>query len=156
MKEQASTRENSSRLRVNPDKLGRIFGKLLVASWVSFVLSVIGTVGSALIRPDVSQSLTITDIPVIALLGSWIGIWSSLLSYSVWSFWQLRRMSEERSRPKGRNPFKRLYYLLALGAEKVDDPTAYEERLQLTIQSFVFGTIMLVVPVHSTVYGWGR
>ncbi|MDJ1432234.1 hypothetical protein [Halostagnicola sp. A-GB9-2] len=130
-----------------------------MASWISFVLSMVGTVGIALIQPDTSQPLTITDItdiPVFVLLGSWIGIWSSLLSYSVWSFWQLRRMSEERSRQKERNPFKRLYFLLVLAAEKVDDPTTYEERLQLTIQSFVFGTVMLVAPIHSTVYGWGR
>ncbi|WP_175507147.1 hypothetical protein [Halostagnicola kamekurae] len=83
-------------------------------------------------------------------------MWASPLAYSSWSFWQLRGMTVERSRPRSRNPLVRGYQLLALVSADLDELTPYEKRLQLTVQSFLLGAIVLVGPTYLVVSGHGR
>lgn len=149
-------KSEQANLRYRPDSLGRVFGTLFVASICSFVLSSIGLVALGLWLPEDEPVFSVGDPPVLAILGSWVGVWASLLAYSGWSFWQLRRMTVKRSHPRSRNPLVRGYQLLALMFADVDELTAYEKRLQLTVQSFFFGTVALVGPVYLVVTGHGR
>lgn len=142
---------------VDSADLGRVFGKLAVGSVLLFVLSVIAIVLLSAIIPEENPTFTITNISTILLIGSWTGIWSSLLAYSVWSLRRLRRMSEEKNHSKNLCLFKQTCYMVALMLEfkEVDSLTPYEERLQLTLQSFVLGLLVLVLPTHAVMTGTG-
>lgn len=145
--------------RYRPDSLGRVFGLLFVASIASFVLSGIGLAALGAWLPEDEPEFSVSDPPVLAILGSWVGIWASLLAYSGWSLWQLRGMTIERSRPRSRNPLVRGVQLLALTFEittDLDELTTYEKRLQLTLQSFFFGLLFLISSTYLTVSGHGR
>ncbi|SFS67669.1 hypothetical protein SAMN04488556_2064 [Halostagnicola kamekurae] len=142
--------------RFRPDSLGRAFGILFVASIGSFVLSTMGLIALGWWLPADAPKFSVGDPPVLALLGSWVGMWASPLAYSSWSFWQLRGMTVERSRPRSRNPLVRGYQLLALVSADLDELTPYEKRLQLTVQSFLLGAIVLVGPTYLVVSGHGR
>lgn len=143
------------KLSINTDDLGCSFGKLFGISIISLALSGISLVLWFLSLPEDNPTYHISELPIIPLLstisliGSWVGMWSSLLCYSVWSFWQLRRLTKETTRPKERNPIKRVYYFIALIWAETDNLTTYEKRLQLTIQSFMGGIFILVVGVKQ-------
>lgn len=142
--------------RFRPDSLGRVFGTIFIASVGSFVLSSISLAALSWWLSENEPEFSLSDPPVLAILGSWVGVWASLLAYSTWSFWQLRRMTIERSRPRSRNPLVRGYQLLSLVSADVDELTEYEKRLQLTVQSFILGTITLVGTMTLFVTGQGR
>lgn len=77
------------------DNLGRTFGKTAAVSVVLFFFSAIIFVMYALALPE-NSTISIFAPPVIALAGSWAGMWVSLFGYSIWAVWQLRGQSSDQ------------------------------------------------------------
>lgn len=134
------------------DEPGRVFGAAFVVAMVAFVLALAGTVALAFVLPGTPQ-FTATDPPTLALLGSWTGMWSSMLCYSVWSFRRLRALPVDSAEFERRTLPGRAVFLAGLIFADVDDLTDYEKRLQLTIQSLLLWLTILVVPAYSVVMG---
>lgn len=139
--------------RFRGDDLGHVFGKLLAASVITLWLSLVAMVGVLLASSEENPTLTVTDFPVYLVIGSWVGIWASLLGYSVWSYRQLRRMRDEFPERTDRTLGERVSHVLAVASGNVDDPTAYEKRLNLTILSLAAGLFFLVGVPIGVVHG---
>ncbi|ELY60585.1 hypothetical protein [Natronolimnohabitans innermongolicus] len=110
--------------RFHPENMGHVFGKLLAISMAVFWLSLVSLVVVLVASSEENPTLTTTNFPVYLAIGSWVGIWASILGYSGWSFWLLRHM------------------------EKADDPAAYERRLKRALKSLGMGLFVLVgIPI---------
>lgn len=118
--------ERTPRFRL--DDLGRKFGKTAAISTVLFFLSGIALVLYAFALPE-DSTISIYSLPVIALAGSWAGIWVSLFGYSIWSAWQLR----------GQSP----------------DQETYHMQRNRALLAFVLGVFALLMPV-AIVHGSPR
>jgi len=140
--------------RIEFDDFGRLLGKVFVVALLSLVLTIVGT-GALMYSMPGKPTFTATDPPTIALVISWVGTWVSMLCYNVWSVWQLRRMPVDSPAFTSRTLAGKPVFLLGLVFADTDDLTAYEERLQLTVQSLLLWIVLLVVPVYSAVTGPG-
>jgi hypothetical protein len=87
--------ERTSRFRL--DNLGRKFGRIAATSIVLFVFSAIGFVLYAQTLSE-NSTVEIYSPPVIAMAGSWTGLWISLFGYSIWSVRQLQRLSADQEK----------------------------------------------------------
>lgn len=150
----AETEQKTARFR--PETPGQAFGALFALSIGSLYLSLVGFVVYALMVAEENTTYTLADPPVAGLAGSWVGIVVSLLSYSIWSGWQLRKLPEDSDRPTVRNPVKLVAYVVLLFIANTDDLDAYDRRLRRTTVTFVLGVIALLAPLATQVGSPGR
>ncbi|OVE84102.1 hypothetical protein B2G88_06640 [Natronolimnobius baerhuensis] len=141
---------------MDTDNFGPVLGKLFAASVFAFVLSQIIIILLSLLFPDEADELTTTDLPVLLLIGSYLGAGLSLLCYSGWSFWQVRQMRKEHSGGGHSNPLKSAIYILWILSTNSNDLTAYETRLKRAILTGFLVFLMLVWVPLSIVTGFAR
>lgn len=146
----SSSAVESGRSDVRPplDALGRTFGGAFAVSVVSFFLSVIGTASYMAYQPG-EPTLTASDLPVIAIIGSWGGMVVSLSGYTVWSVWQLRTLGRETGRSTEQNAVETLNRAATVFGDNDRELGPYDRRLRRTLWSLFATGFVLLIPVAA-------